>query len=929
MAMDRSDNPPELLKNPTSEVVEKQGRPDFWNDARPTNENPNFVHDYFQSSRLHFIGSFRARYESMMVSVGKRLSVNPGMLLQNSVNSGLQACKKKSSQRVIVHIDMDAFFASVAVRDDPSLVGLPIAVCHAAGEISSCSYEARECGVRAGMYLRDARQKCPNLRSVPYDFDAYEKVSVQIYSRFFQYPHVCVEAVSVDEAYLDLTLSCTSEADDKLSVMGTAPSSQSAVEDLVSDLRTRIFEDTKCTASAGIGPSKLVARLATKAAKPNGQFRVHQKAVISYLDTLKIRDLPGIGWRTSRKFDELGVSTVPQLRRLPLSTLQREFGDRQGTVFHDLARAVDARPVEPLKPRKSIGAEVSWGVRFLKDETEKVNKFIADLAEEVALRVIAAGAYGTKVTYKIYKRIRNVSTAGYKTLGHGPCTILTRSGRLPHRVVGDALKHALKELCLRIHADVRIEHEDFRGVGIQVGDLTFADLKFDHASMPAAGTRRIETFFKSSNVESSATVPLLGAPNQTQTGRSRTNIGQKDGVSGVNASAQLVETDNQSIKYHAHASRSNNIAEVGEYNSDDDDRIEKRPALPTIIGDENGSDGEDRVQKRVVDVVKPLSEGIRRNEESANKANGDSQRQSSMMDWNVVETVGKDPDAVKIPDGWDTDVFKQLPNELQKELLKQPTSSNPPEARRRLQFPTTHANATNRPWKKLNVRTETMAALANGKDRSLKRKKQGAQVTLTQFAEISELRKTGTDVLNATEFRERPLRECVELLEDLKGVPTLGGSGHTDIRKEVIANDTDRRDMGVAEEWNEIPSPPCLSSDSDGAGSVSEKLQKYNGDATQVYADEETWIFASDLKDWMQVCADDIKSAHVELLRGRLMELLRNKRLTSLCDMLRTISVFALDKGCEPWVVWFDRLVTEVQSECMKMYKFRLSIWLE
>lgn len=484
----------------SDEGKEAEGQPEQSNSssaplpkrgALASNQNPNFVQDYFAASRLHFIGSFRARYESMMCRVAANLNVPVSQLLQT------RPSRADIGTPRIVHCDMDSFFCSVARAQDVNLRGKPIAVCHASdsdssggGEISSCSYEARDLGVRAGMFFHQAKKLCPDLIPVPYDFDNYERASIAMYTRFFSIPGAVVEALSVDEAFLLVDGNCD-------------------VDSLVTDLRNGILKDTGCTASAGIGPNKLCARVATSKAKPNGQYRVDERDVSDFMRDLQVRDIPGVGWRTRHKLEEeWKITTCSQLAALPLSALQREFGEKQGRLFHDASRGLDSRRVEPMKPRKSIGAEISWGVRFTSSEEDgvKCKKFISDLAAEVASRVLDAGAVGSKVLYKGY-RSKQIS-GKMKYLGHGPCEVLTKTTRILEQVTKENLSSLLAATCLRIHADVGIPNALLRGVGIQVTDLVFE--QFGTVSELIAGNRtqsgntRIDGFLKRRSESSSS-----------------------------------------------------------------------------------------------------------------------------------------------------------------------------------------------------------------------------------------------------------------------------------------------------------------------------------------------------------------------------------------------------------------------------------------
>lgn len=424
-------------------------------DLRPTNRNPDFVRAYFASSRLHFIGSFRARYESMLVQISQTLNLPPLNILQSP---------SPPPHPLIVHIDMDCFFASIAVLTHPHLRLKPLAVAHSAGEVSSASYQARAFGVRAGMFLREAKKLCPQLVVVPYEFEKYERVCVQVYILLYQLKGVTVEAMSVDEAYLE--------------VSGAVKSVRDA-ETLVKDLRDRIERVTGCTASAGIAMSKLVARVATKLAKPNGQRYIAPEEVATLFEGLDVRDLPGVGWRTGRKLRAMGVEKVGGLRNLGLTRLQQMFGEKQGKKFHELSLGWDDRPVRPMKPRKSIGAEVSWGVRFEKNEGEKVKRFLDDLSDEVVARLQGAGAKGSRVVLKEYKRRRGESMVGYKHLGHGPCTTHTRSRKVGNMLEGESLLRQLRNVVWSLHVEIDIENEDLRGVGLQITELKFAELSLE------------------------------------------------------------------------------------------------------------------------------------------------------------------------------------------------------------------------------------------------------------------------------------------------------------------------------------------------------------------------------------------------------------------------------------------------------------------
>ncbi|GAB0497855.1 hypothetical protein MMPV_009192 [Pyropia vietnamensis] len=419
---------------------------------RTTGENPHFVRDYFRQSRLHFIGSFRARYEALMAAVAARLCVPVASLLapplplpvapyvslrgdhedgQDGRRDGGDDAGEGGGgtpahpRRVIIHCDLDAFFASVAVVADPSLAGRPLAVCHgagadgSAGEISSASYAARAAGVKAGMPYSTAAAMCPGLIAVPYDFASYEAASIQLYTVFHSFaPGAVVQAVSVDEAYIDVTR-CAGSG-----------------EELAAKLRAQIYATTGLRASAGIGSNKLLARLATAAAKPNGQRVLADADAAAYLAALPVRSLPGVGWSAAGRLGALGAATVGDVAALPRERLASAFGAVAGAALADAAVGRDNRPVAPLPPRRSVAAEISWGVRFPAGApgAAAAAAFVADLAAETARRAREAGATPARVTVKALRRAPGAGPPG-KPLGCGRTVASSRSAVLPAAAV--------------------------------------------------------------------------------------------------------------------------------------------------------------------------------------------------------------------------------------------------------------------------------------------------------------------------------------------------------------------------------------------------------------------------------------------------------------------------------------------------------------
>jgi DNA polymerase-4 len=245
-------------------------------------------------------------------------------------------------QRKILHIDMDAFFASVEQRDNPELRGKPVAVggSRERGVVAAASYEAREFGVRSAMPSVTAKRKCPNLIFVKPRFDVYKAVSLQIRTIFAEYTPI-VEPLSLDEAYLDVTEN----------LKGVALATQIAEE-----IRAKIRAETGLTASAGISYNKFLAKLASDHRKPDGLFVITPKMGPAFVENLLVEKFHGVGPATTVKMNRLGIKTGFDLREQKLAFLQQHFG-KPGPYYYWIARGIDERSVRADRIRKSLGAE--------------------------------------------------------------------------------------------------------------------------------------------------------------------------------------------------------------------------------------------------------------------------------------------------------------------------------------------------------------------------------------------------------------------------------------------------------------------------------------------------------------------------------------------------------------------------------------------
>ncbi|PWA92321.1 BRCT domain-containing protein [Artemisia annua] len=418
--------------------------PNSSNKGHSTSSDPNFVETYFKNSRLHFIGTWKQRYR-------KRFPRSSDALRPSSSISPSSTCQRDT----IIHIDMDCFFVSVVIRNRPELWDKPVAVCHSdnprgTSEISSANYPARDHGVRAGIFVRDAKALCPHLVIVPYNFEAYEEVADQFYSILHKHCNK-VQAMSCDEAILDIT---DLEVDDP--------------EHLASLIRKEIFDTTGCTASVGISSNMLMARLATRSAKPDGQCYLPLDKVDDFMEELPVKALPGIGRALEEKLKGRHVKTCGELRMISKESLQKDFGQKTGDMLWNHCRGIDNRLVGMIQETKSVGADVNWGVRF--KDMKDCQHFLLSLCKEVSLRLHGCGVSGRTFTLKVKKRKTDEEPVKY--MGCGDCDNLSHSLTVPMATDDvDVLQRITKQLFSHFHIDVK----DVRGVGLHVTKLECVD----------------------------------------------------------------------------------------------------------------------------------------------------------------------------------------------------------------------------------------------------------------------------------------------------------------------------------------------------------------------------------------------------------------------------------------------------------------------
>tara|TARA_B110000858_G_scaffold43226_1_gene49463 strand:+ start:4385 stop:5467 length:1083 start_codon:yes stop_codon:yes gene_type:complete len=286
--------------------------------------------------------------------------------------------------RKIIHVDMDAFYASVAELDNPELRGKAIAVggSEARGVVSAASYEARKFGVKSAMSSFLAKQKCPHLIFVKSDFERYKELSLKIRAIFYEYTDL-VEPLSLDEAYLDVTEN---------------KKGNPSANDIAREIRARIYKETGLRASAGISINKFIAKVASDINKPNGQKTIHPEEVLQFLEALPVNKFYGVGKVTASKMYNLGIFKGKDIKKKPLEELVKSFG-KSGTHYYNIVRGIHNSAVKPNRIRKSIAAERTFSENLSSEifMIERLDK----IADELEKRMKKTDTKGKTITLKI------------------------------------------------------------------------------------------------------------------------------------------------------------------------------------------------------------------------------------------------------------------------------------------------------------------------------------------------------------------------------------------------------------------------------------------------------------------------------------------------------------------------------------------------
>ncbi|UPX10355.1 deoxycytidyl transferase [Ascochyta rabiei] len=422
--------------------------------------DPNFLEQYYRESRLHHLSTWKADLKAQLQAMA-------------SEKTATQKAKQKrppGARRYILHVDFDSFFAAVSLKKSPEYENKPAVVAHGQGsgsEIASCNYPARKYGVKNGMWMKRAMELCPDLKILPYDFPAYEEASRAFYDAILATGGL-VQSVSIDEALIDVSNICGAIGGSDGRKMNEAAvyREQAKADEIAKSLREQIKLRTECDVSVGIGGNILLAKVALRKAKPAGQHQIQPQEVLDFLGQLQVQDLPGVAWSIGGKLEDAGVKLVKDLRDLTKERLIQILGPKTGEKLYEYARGIDKQEVGEQVIRKSVSAEVNWGVRFATQE--QAEEFITSLCNELQKRLLKEKVKGKQFTMKIMRRAADAPIEPPKHLGHGKCDTFNKS-----LVMGVATnsKEVLTKEAIGILRGFGFSPGELRGIGVQVTKL--------------------------------------------------------------------------------------------------------------------------------------------------------------------------------------------------------------------------------------------------------------------------------------------------------------------------------------------------------------------------------------------------------------------------------------------------------------------------
>ena len=438
----------------------------------------NFLANYYNSSRLHHLSEWKKKFQDQLTKdILPQIDCSPSKLGD-----------KNYTTTCYFHVDMDCFFASVTAHYHPEIQGLPIAISHSknpngSADIAACNYQARKYGVKNGMWVKYALELCPDLQIMGYEFELYEKVSRILFKILLNYSKK-IQILSCDEAFMDVSHYPANE-----------------IESVALQIREDVLNHTGCCASIGIGCNLLLARMATKKAKPDGQFLIQSSTVSAHLHELPVGELPGVGRKMNARLQSFQITHIKDLLSVELSWLQKEFGLKSGENLYNYARGIDHRSLNYHSDtsRKSIGVDCNWGVRL--NTLHETFDFLKQLSDELSSRLLTSNVVVGSLSLKLRVRQATESIEPAKYLGMGRTDNYSKSKVISPPTSSSLIIHEnVIYLCKELIQTHKITISDFRGFGIYGQKLTFLSTSGpnkNNPSNPVATKRKTRTISQS------------------------------------------------------------------------------------------------------------------------------------------------------------------------------------------------------------------------------------------------------------------------------------------------------------------------------------------------------------------------------------------------------------------------------------------------
>ncbi|KAK4613573.1 DNA repair protein rev1 [Fulvia fulva] len=430
------------------------------NIRKSTVVHPDFLEQYYRESRLHHLSTWKADLKSQLQALAAK----------QTASQKAQPKKVPGQRRYIMHVDFDSFFAAVSLKKHPQYKDKPAVVAHGGGsgsEIASCNYPARKFGISNGMWMKRAQQLCPELKILPYDFPGYEAASRIFYDAIMATGGV-VQSVSIDEALVDISAICIAESGSNgvQRNEGAVHREQAKADEFGQKIRDEVLTKTGCAVSVGIGANILQAKVALRKAKPAGQYQLKPEDVLDFIGQLEVTKLPGVAYSIGGKLEDIGVKLVKDILEITKEKLINTLGPKTGEKVWEYARGIDKTEVGDQVTRKSVSAEVNWGVRF--ENQDQADEFLRNLSAELCKRLLKEHAKGSHLNLKIMKRAADAPLDPPKHLGHGKCDTFNKGLQLGMATNDPAV--IAKETVAALRS-MSISPGELRGIGMQMSKL--------------------------------------------------------------------------------------------------------------------------------------------------------------------------------------------------------------------------------------------------------------------------------------------------------------------------------------------------------------------------------------------------------------------------------------------------------------------------